>query len=1028
MTGLIKSAVKHRKITVFLTILALIFGIGVYRIIPKQENPDASVGVAMVITVYPGGTPEDVKNLVTKKIEDASSEIDGYDFTESYSKNSVSVVLVFLKDNADEDKAWRELRDKVNDKKSELPSECFASTINTDLISTAGMIISLSGDNYSYDQLNTYAEEIRDKLSKIDGVSKFDINGKLEKEVRIDVDVNKLNNYPISLEDVLKVVKAQNVKIPPGAIESKSSRIDVVTSNGYDSIKDIENVVVYVSTDTGAIVRLKDIANIHMAYEDDSSRYKQESKNAILLTGHFEENKNIVLIGKDVRKEIENIKKDLPSDLNFYEVLYQPTDVDDSVTNFMTNLVEGIILVVIVIFAGVGIRNSIVVSTALPISIMLSFIAMQFLGIKVHQISTMALIIALGILVDNAIVINDAVQVKIDEGFDNVTAAIEGSKESSIPIFTSTLTTVAAFAPLLTLPGVAGNYVENIPQVVIISLIASYICAMFITPALATMFFKKTNEKKKKKGDGKVRKTFAKLLDFGLANKKVTIGITIGILAIALFVLTKLGLQFFPYSNKNMLYIDTTIEKKGDIQATEKMSRELEKILKAQPEVKSCTTGIGDGLPKFWVAMPPAVPSKDFAQTKIDFDLKAGGRFKNVEEFSGFLQKELDSKLLGSKSRIFPLQYAAPRQAPIVMHVKGNDIKDLYPISTKIQNMASQIEGATNVRDDAAERTYQYKVDIDPDMASQLGIMKFDIERQINIALRGSEASVYRINGKEFSVIVSSSIDTKEKLENLEIKSTVAGHKVLLKEIAKVNLKTQIDTIKRFDRADCITVYVDVEPGGNAVDTQKLIEEKLKTMDLKGAEVEFRGEKEDIVKYFGKLGTSAIIAIFFIYIILLIQFNSFIQPFIIFLTIPLSLIGSIFGLFLFRQPLSLMAFMGIVSLVGVVVKNGILLIEYINKAKEDGCEIDEACRGAMQRRFSPIILSAFTTVMGLVPVVMSGDPMFTPMGVALMCGLIVSTLLTLIIIPVLYNIIDTHSTKIKQRVKIRMDNGSSLKG
>ncbi|MCY6370980.1 efflux RND transporter permease subunit [Clostridium ganghwense] len=1029
MSGLVKSAIKQRKITIFLTILILIFGFKIYGIIPKQENPDASVGIARVLTIYPGGTPDDVKNLVTKKLEDAASEIDGFDYVESYSKNSVSVLIVYLKDDADQDKSWRELRQNVEDKKAEIPKECFASEINTDLVSTAGMIISLSGDNYSYDQLDSYAEEIKGKLSKIDGVTRFDVDGKLNKEVKIDIDIERLNNYPISVEDVTKALQAQNIKIPPGAIENESSKIDVITSNGFESVKDIENVIVYISEDTGAVVRLKDIAKIHMAYEDDASKYKQDGKNAILLTGHFEENKNIVLIGKDVRIELDKIKKSLPSDLNFYEVLYQPTDVDNAVSDFMANLVEGIILVVVVIFAGVGIRNSIVVSTALPISILISFVIMEVLGIKIHQISTMALIIALGILVDNAIVISDVVQVKVDEGIDSMKAAFDGAKESAVPIFTSTLTTVASFAPLLTIPGIPGKYVECIPKVVIISLIASYICAMLITPPLASLFFKKTKDKKKGRGITKVRSVFEKLLDFGLKRRRTTIAIAVVLLGLTALLATTLGLEFFPYANKNMMYINTTIEKKGDLKATEKVSADVEKVLKAQPEIKNYTTGIGDGVPKFWVAMPTAVPSNDFSQTKIDFDLKKGERFESNEEFANYLQEQLDTKIVGAKSTVYPLQYAMPKEAPIGMRVLGEDMEKIYSASEKLQAMAREIEGTCKIRDDAAERTYQYKVDIDSDLASELGIMKYDIERQINIALRGTEASVYRKNGKEFSIIVSSNIDTKEKLENLGIKSTLAGHKVLLKEIAAIKLRPQIDTIKRYNKENCVNVYVGVKPGGNAVDIQNIIEEKLKTMDLPGIRIEFHGEKEDIVKYFGKLGVSAGVAIFFIYIILLIQFNSFMQPFIIFLTIPLSFIGAIVGLFIFKQPLSLMALMGIVSLVGIVVKNAILLIEYINKARDEGFSLEDACKDAMSKRFSPIILSAFTTVMGLAPIVASKNPMFVPMAVALMCGLIVSTLLTLVVIPVLYHLIESRSAQLKNKVKqVKMNNGNTLKG
>lgn len=1010
---LIKAAIKNKKIVLFLVVITIISGFYCYYIIPKQESPDVSSQAAMITTVYPGATSSDIEELVTKKIEEKVEEIDGYDYAESYSKNSASIIIVYLNNDADKDKAWSDLRDKINDLKSDLPDGCQDSKINTNLTETAGMILSISGENYSYEQLGNYADDIKKELSNVSGISRFDIKGKQDKQVKVDLDLSKINKYSISVEDVCGVLKAQNIDIPSGSLNLSSGKIKVQTPGSFTSLQDIENTIVGVSTDTGQTIKLKDIATVHMDYDDDSSyKFTNNGANAVLLAGYFQDNKNIVLIGDDVRNKLDEIKKQLPQDLTIDEITFQPKDVSDSVSFFMKNLRDGVILVVITVLIGMGFRNAMVVSAVIPISITMSFIFMELLGIKVHQMSTTALIIALGILVDDAIVIGDVVQVGIDKGMSGDEAAFHGIKKLFVPVFTSTLIIVGAFSPLLNIPGAVGEFLRTLPQVVMICITCSYISALFITPAMSSLFFKKS---KKVHRESLTRKMFHKLLTYGLKYKRNVIFAAIGVFIASMGLMKLLGMQFFPYVDKDIIYVNISNEKVEDIDSTSNLVKQVENVLKSQEEVSSYTSAIGGGMPKFYITLPTVAPAKDTAQIMVKVDLDKTKKFKTREEFAQYVQGLLDSKISGGTSTVKLLEQAQPIGAPIRLRLTGDDLDKIYAASEQVQEKLQNIPGTLNVRDDAAKKTYEYEVNIDSTKASQLGLLKSDILKQINIALKGYSSSVYRINGSEYDILVKTNIASVQDLKNLEIKSSVTKNKVMLSQVADINLNSQLDQIKHYKKDKTVTVYSDVKTGYNSVNIENALSAEISKMDLNGVNVLYDGEKHQIQKNFTSLALAGVFTILIIYVILFIQFKSFIQPLIIMCSLPLSLMGVAIGLLVFRMSISLTAVMGIISLIGVVIRNAILLVEYIIDGRHEGLSIDEACLHAVSQRFRPIILSSTATIIGLVPLAFSKSALFGPMSVAIIFGLASATFLTFIVVPVIYSLVNTRLEKRKTK-------------
>ncbi|WP_069648845.1 efflux RND transporter permease subunit [Caloranaerobacter ferrireducens] len=1003
MRQLISAAIKMRKITFFIVVLIMIFGLYSYFIIPKQEFPDLNAPAAMIYTVYPGASSEDVEKLVTRRIEEKVVEIDGYSYCNSYSNDDISIVIVRLDYGTDINKAWNQLRQKMDDLQAELPDGCLDIQVNTNLVDTTGIILSITGENYTYDELVNYAEVLKKELRKVNGVSRFEIVGEQEKEVGIEVEAEKLNFYKISLDDIVNIVKLQNTELPSGKIEYENSKINVKISNIFSSLDDIKNLIIGVSDKNGSIVRLGDIADVYIKAKDSNVRIKHNGKNTILLTGYFKENENIVLVGKKVEKQITEIIKDFPEDISVNQVLFQPEEVSKSINNFILNLIEGMLFVIIVVFMGMGLRNAIVVSTAIPVSIISTFIAMHVLGIKIHQISITGLIIALGMLVDNAIVISDSIQNKIDNGDEKFKACIEGVKEVAIPILTSTLTTIGAFLPLLLLDSIAGEYISSLPEIVMLSLFSSYLVALVVTPTMAYTFFKKDRVK-----DRMIRykEFFNSILYRGMKKKKVTILFTIFVLVMTVFIFKQINLQFFPKSDKNIIYIDIKTERNLSISNTEVFTAKVIDILEKQPEIVSHTEVIGGGLPKFYDSIPITVSSPDIAQIMVRLNLKESDRFKNNSQIVDYLQEIFDSELTGGTATVKQLELGEPIGAPIRIRLTGKNIERLGQVSKEIRDILQDLEGTVNVKDDYSDKIYEFEIAVDYDRAYLYGITKYDIQKEVSAALRGRKASVFRKRGNEYDIIVKSNIKAKEDLENLAIKSSFSDKKVLLKEIADIKLKSEIPTINKYDLDFAVMVTSDVKPGFNSIDIQKELITRLKDINLEGVEVAFDGEREKIKENFGSVGNSAIFAILIIYAILMLQFKSFRQPLVILLTIPLSAVGSILGLYLFKQPLSFTALLGMVSLMGIVVNNAIVLIDYINSARKRGESIENACLKAANRRFRPIILSTATTIIGLTPLVFSGSNLFRPMAISLMFGLLVSTLLTLVIIPVVYSIVE----------------------
>ncbi len=996
----VRALIKNRILVILLIILIVIAGCASYYFIPKKENPNVAFPAMFITTVYPGASPEEVDTFVTQKIEQKLKEtFTNYQYIQSTSMDSASIVVILFDYDVTIDDVSASLKDAIDEVQSDLPSACNESVIENAIVGNTQFIISLSGPNYSYEDLVEYAETIRSGLVEINGVTSIDIVGERTKQVSVKVDPEKLLSYGISIEDILSVMQAQNISIPSGSIDYESGTITVNTPSVFESLNDIENTVIGGSDSSLAFVKVKDVAEVSIEYAD-TYYYKQDGENAVLLVGYFKDDENAVNIGKDVRNELENIKMNLPDDLIYHEVMYSPEDVDSSIKDFIISMIESVILIVVVVMIGVQLRNGIIISVSIPLSIFVTFIVMYLMDIEFQFISIAALIISLGMLVDNSIVISEAIQQHLNKGEEKTNAIVAAVLETYKPVLTSTLTTFATFCVLYFLPGAIGMVVSTIPTVVIASLTASYLISMFLVPVLAYMFFKPESEKKINK-KSPVKNFFLKLLDTGLKHRKITIIAAFSTLIISVLLVIGMGIKFFPGSDKPVIYINIESES-SSLTKTSQTVDEIEAYLEQSPLVDNYTSGIGADIPQFFITVPSRATGDNTAQIMIELNEQELKNYSSTEEVTRLMQQELNERISGASVVVKYLEYSIPTDAPVTLYITGDDSTRINEVAAQIVEALKQIDGTNNVRDTSVATEYEYVINLDSDLLSSYGLLKYEVVKQINTSLMGASSASYVSGGSEMDIVVSADINSLDELMSIPITSSVTGNTIQLRQIADVELGVKTPTIKRYNGELYVSVLSNVLPGYSAFSIENELNKYLEDIDLTGITIESQGEFKNMSDLIGNLGYTGTAAILVIFVIIYAQFRSLKKPLIIITSIPLSLIGCCLGLLLFDMDLQAMALLGAVSLFGVVVNNGIVLMEYMEAGVKSGMDVITACKEAINMRYRPIMMTSITTCIGLVPLITAKDPMTAPMASVLLFGLLFSTILTMVVVPVLY--------------------------
>jgi multidrug efflux pump subunit AcrB len=1025
---MVKWSVNHRSIVMLICFFILIAGIFIYGDMERQENPNVVSPTAVVKCIYPGASPEDIEKLVIKPMETKINEISEIKKLESFSIDSVGIIKVTLVDLTDEriKEVWDELKDDVDQVKKDLPTQALEPEVDTDFTETYGLILSLTGKSYTYKDLEKVAEDLKERLEEDPGVKAVDIDGEINEEIAINLDMVKLEQYKIAPNQIVKALMARNVNIPGGNLDIGSIKVPVQTTGEYKDIEEVKETFVGVS-ESGNPIKLMDVAQVVQKEEKPEVFINVDNEKALVIGVKYKEKQNMVKISKRLETIVKHFKKDLQEGMDLAIFTNQADYVDGSIRLFQDNLISAIELVLLVILISMGLRSAIVVASSIPVIIMMVFIYMKLQSIPLHQVSIASLIISLSLLVANGIVANDSIYLYMQRGHGREKACVSGLAEVKIAILTSTLTSIASFLPLAMMQGVAGKFVKTLPILVSVSLFSSYLTSLTMVPAMAYTFLKAKPKDKKK---NPIQRMIAKVIDldkvaaffnrqykhalgFTLKMPKIVMLIALGAFILSMMVVPGLGVQLFPPVERDQYVIDVETKDGSTAETTGEIIAKIGEVLSKEDSVEHYMAKVGDGPLKYYITFVPNNISSNKAQIIVN------GKQSDMDR----IQRLLDEKITGARINARKLELAMPVDLPIQVRISGENIEELKRIANEIQERVEEIPGGKNIQDTFGYDSYKVHVNVHEDKANLVGLTNYDIASTVRMAINGLEVTNLKqenIDDDDIPVVIKIPDEkkhTKEILNNMFFTSQFTGQNVPLDQIADIETEFSLNKIVRMNTKRTITVGLFPKEGYNTAELQGRIEKALADYELpEGYTMEFGGESEERNDAFTSMKIPSILAIVIIYLILVMQFGDLREPFIIMGTIPLSFIGVIWGLKFTGYPIGFMALLGAISLMGVVVNNGIVLLDYIKLLKKEKDSLKEAIIEACATRVRPIMIGMITTVISLIPLGLSGGLLWAPMAYSIIFGMIVSSILTLFVIPSAYLVIEGEQSLAKKLI------------
>jgi len=1006
-------AIENNRVT--LTALAVICAAGyqAFLTLPQAEDPGFTIRTAVVITYFPGANPQRVEDLVTDKLEKAIQELPELDAVRSQSTTGVSVVTVDIKEEYREMRPiWDNLRRKVEKAKRELPDGVRGPFVNDEFGDTFGAIIAVTGDGYSYAELKDVAFDVRDMLLQLEDAGRIEMHGVQEERVFIEFDGARLAELGLSVGQLQQQLESQNILVPGGSVSTGVERIELEPTGSFESIDDLASTVIR-SNEQGGLVYLEDIATISRGYNDPpDALMRANGYPALGVAVSTKSTGNIVRHGEEILALVDRLRGEYPAGLELSVVAFQPEVVERKVDEFVDNVLQAIGIVLVAMLLMLGPRTGMVVASLIPAAMLMSLAVMQQLDIGLNQMSLAALIIALGMLVDNAIVMSESIMVEMAAGKSAVDAAVDSAAELRIPLLTSSLTTSAAFLPIYLAESTVGEYTNQLFTVVTIALLSSWALALTVIPLLCVLFLK-VQPAEDDGGDGLLYRIYRGLLIPALRLRWLTVAVVIGIFYVALQGFAYIPNIFFPPSDKPMFTVELEAPTGTDVERTERIVQAVEgfiqdELLPAEETadgVTSWSAYIGRGAPRFTLSYGPEQTRPEYAYMIINTTSTDA-----IPELRDRLDAYLTETFPDLRTVIQPLQNGPVVRHPIEVRLMGDDVDRLFEIVEQLKAQMRETPGVRGIGDDWGNRTKKIVVDVDNARARRAGLSNQDVALSLMSNLSGFAVTDYREGDEVIPVTMRSKSDDRRQiaaLETMNVYSQSSGRSVPLQAVADLEVVWQPAKIFRRNRLKAVTVFGNLDPGVTAAEAMATIEpwveEQSATWPL-GFRHEFGGELEASGEGNESIGEKLPIAGLAIVLLLVGQFNSIRRPAIILLTIPLGLIGVVIGLLTTGSYMGFMTFLGIISLSGIVINNAIVLLDRIQIELDRGLPENRAVVEAAQRRLRPILLTTVTTVGGLIPLWLGGGVMFEPMAIAILFGLIFATALTLGVVPVLYAI------------------------
>ncbi len=1022
---------KNKQAIFALILIIFIAGAYSYRTLPRESSPDITIPFVIVTTHYFGTSPQDMESLITQKLEKELTDIDNIKEMRSFSGEGVSSISLEFDPEEDVDDILNKVREKVDLAKPELPDDA-EDVIITELSFDAFpiIVVNISG-KYDLIKLKKVAEDIQDRLEQIPGVLEVNLSGGLEREVQVNVNPEKLRHYKVGLLDVQLAILNENLNIPGGNVDIGNYSYLLRVPGEVSDPEEIGSFIV--KADDHFPVYVKDVADVRFGYKDVSSTARMEGIDCITLSVSKRTGENLIRIADRVREIVAEMQPHLPATTEISFSGDQSKDIKMMVEDLENGILTGLVLVVSVLMFFLGLRTSLFVAIAIPLSMFLSYIVIDLLGYTLNMIILFSLILALGMLVDNAIVIVENIYRFIEEGKKPTEAAARGVGEVAWAVIASTATTLCAFYPMIFWPDIMGEFMKYLPITLIITLTSSLFVGLTINPVVCATFMKLKKKKRGKivkKQDNWFIQQYRKTLEFALDRRILTVSIAFLtlIMAIGIYGFLGTGLEFFPEIDPQKVFANFELPSGTRIETTDAMLQRLEEKLPEWPDIKTYVAASGVSLADFDLG-PSGGPAYK-GRISIDMIDRQERSQTSVETMEEIRQAVKDYS--GADIIVKKLEEGPPTGNPVNVEIVGENLDSLARISEDFKKIIKDIPGVVNLQSDFDGDKPQVQVNIDRDRATYLGVNTGMVGNLIRTAITGSETGYYRDGKDEYDITVRLDKDHRNSIESIEDLHFVLdeGDLVPLSSIASVEVTTGLAGITRKDQDRVVTVFSDVE-GRLSTEVLAEVQNALSDYPLPpGYYVRYTGEMEEQQKAQEFLSRTFMIAVFSIIMVLLLQFRSFVTPLVIIFSVLLSLVGVLIGLTITRLPFGIiMTGVGVISLAGVVVNNAIVLLDYTIKLRERGMTKREAIVRAGIVRFRPVLLTATTTILGLTPMATGvtfdfknwkwifgsdSSQWWSSMATAVIFGLAFATFLTLVIVPVMYSLADGFSQRMKR--------------
>lgn len=997
-------AIEHPRVVGLAAVLMLVYGALSYQGLARQENPSLQERFAQVITYLPGAEPEKVELLISKVIEDEIAQLDDIHDIFTTSTQGVSFMMVELEKTAPAAERLQQIRDKVQTARASFPPGASEPFVDTRVFRTNTMVLALLAQTgVPAVGLRKQAKDLALALEALADVRRVELVGLPEEEIAVDVDLRTLSQRSLPLLHIVDALAARNVELPGGELDVGNVSSTIETSGAFAQPDDVGTTYLGAAPN-GLPITLSDVAHIERRMAKPEVRVRHRGTSGVGIAVEMLPRRNVIRLGERVRALLD--ARDFPPGIHAVVVADEPTYVDDRLGLLLGSLGMGLALVVTFTLIGMGWRSGLVVSVTIPLALTVAIGFQGIADVALHQISIAALVIAIGIVVDESIVVTDSIQRHLELGLPPREAAIQGLAEIHLAVLAGAATTVAAFIPLMVMEGDIGEFIRSIPIVVSVMLLGSVLVAHFVTPLLAIAFHPRNESRPRARNRGVPY--YVPILRFAIERRRTVLALFAGGIA-ATFVMAGAVLlppEFFPDADRHQFLINVQLPGGSPIEQTDALMARVEKQLEGDPDLADWTAFIGTQAPKFYYNefndgrasntgqfVVNTLPTVPFDQTRGVVDR---------------IDAKLHASVPGARIRTRPLRQGYGGGEDIDIYVTGDDLDALRAIAARIEGLVAQRPGVENVRNSFGYDPIALEVRIDGAKANLLGISHRDVATLLRTAVDGIDATSFRENDEEIAVRVRLAASQRRHVADLDalpLYSPTAGQAVPLSQVVRFEPGWTHRAILRFDRKREAFVRADVKTGFSllsvAADVEQAVRERVTLPP--GYRFYFFGQREEVTESFLSLAKAAVVAVFLIYIILVVRFGSLLQPLLILLAIPMALVGACWGLALTGNPLSFMSFLGMISLTGIAVNDSIVLVDAINRLrKQQGVELKDAVAQGALTRLRAVLLTSVTTIGGLLPLSIGGGALWAPFGFAMIFGLAASTVLTLVVQPAAY--------------------------